>query len=61
MSSPPRGGDVVQQILDEVDSLLERDGLDALDTRPVGKHSGFRRFELAAALNRVRSLQVAEE
>ena len=33
-------------------------GLDVLSPYPVGDHARFRRLELAAALNRLRSLQV---
>ncbi len=40
--------------MDAVDRL----GLDALDTRHVGDLAGFRRHELAAALNRIRGLEV---
>jgi hypothetical protein len=44
--------------LDAVDSMLEEGGLDALDSRRVGDLAQFRRFELAAALNRLRTLRV---
>jgi hypothetical protein len=46
------------EILDQVDARIERDGLDALDPRRGGDLAGFRRFELAAALNRLRTLRV---
>jgi predicted ABC-class ATPase len=39
--------------------LLEKEGLDALDERIVGDYAEFRIFELAAALGRLRSLEVA--
>ena len=48
----------VASALDIVDALLERDGLDLLDPRRVGDLAEFRRFELAAALNRLRTLRV---
>ena len=48
----------VASALDIVDALLERGGLDLLDPRRVGDLAEFRRFELAAALNRLRTLRV---
>jgi predicted ABC-class ATPase len=55
----PAGGVVdVAGALDAVDSMLEEGGLDALDSRRVGDLAQFRRFELAAALNRLRTLKV---
>ncbi len=44
--------------LDAVESLLEEGDLDVLDPRRVGDLAEFRRFELAAALNRLRTLRV---
>lgn len=38
---------------------LEREGLDAVDERIVGDYAEFRIFELAAALNRLRTLEVS--
>jgi predicted ABC-class ATPase len=38
--------------------LLEKEGLDVLDDRIVGDYAEFRIFELAAALGRLRSLEV---
>ncbi len=48
----------VAEILDAVEEAVARDGLDALDPRHSGDLAEFRRFELAAALNRLRSLRV---
>jgi predicted ABC-class ATPase len=48
----------IPEVLDEIDLLLAREGLDALDPRRPGDLAGFRRFELAATLNRLRSLRV---
>jgi predicted ABC-class ATPase len=48
----------VASALDIVDTLLERGDLDLLDPRRVGDLAEFRRFELAAALNRLRTLRV---
>lgn len=52
------GQHTVAQILSLVLEEIERRGLDALDSRMVGDLAEFRRFELAAALNRLRSLRV---
>jgi hypothetical protein len=38
---------------------IDRAGLDVLDRRPAGDLARFRRYELAAALNRLRTLRVA--
>jgi predicted ABC-class ATPase len=51
------------EILDELDLLLDREGLDVLDPfHREGRHPGAlarpRRFEIAAALNRLRTLRV---
>jgi predicted ABC-class ATPase len=48
------------EILDEVARAVAERGLDALDSRKLGNLAGFRRFELAAALNRLRSLQIRD-
>jgi predicted ABC-class ATPase len=45
---------VVQAVMQEI----ERSGLDALDERPIGDYVAFRPYELAAALNRLRTLRV---
>lgn len=45
-------------VLDEVERAIAEDGLDALDARRTGDLAAFRRFELAAALNRLRTLTV---
>ncbi|GAB4255307.1 MAG: ABC-ATPase domain-containing protein [Deferrisomatales bacterium] len=52
------GRRTLAEILDEVDRLVARRGLDGLTDRPAGDLAGFRRFELAAACNRLRSLRV---
>jgi hypothetical protein len=41
-----------------MDAALEKNGLDVLSPYPVGHFSRFRRFELAAAINRLRSMKV---
>ncbi len=48
----------VASALDAVEILLKQDGLDVLEPRKVGNLAEFRRFELAAALNRLRTLKV---
>lgn len=48
----------IREILDAVDDDLAAEGLAALSRRPVGDHAAFRRLELAAALNRLRSFRV---
>lgn len=52
------GRRTVPEILDEVMALLESVGLDPLTPGREGDVAGFRRFELAAALNRLRGLEV---
>jgi predicted ABC-class ATPase len=46
------------ELLDLVEGRIEDKGLDVLDSRKPGDLAWFRRFELAAALNRVRTLAV---
>jgi len=45
-------------IVEQVQQLVDESGLDALTTLPQGDLARFRRFELAAALNRLRSLEI---
>ncbi|MEQ9400163.1 MAG: ABC-ATPase domain-containing protein [Longimicrobiales bacterium] len=52
------GRATVPELLDRVEAAVEREGLDALDPRRPGDMAAFRRFELAAALNRLRTLRV---
>jgi predicted ABC-class ATPase len=49
----------LSQALDALEARVAEQGLDALDERLVGDLAAFRRFEVAAALNRLRSLRVA--
>ncbi len=51
-------GRSIPELLDAVEAEVAELGLDALDPRRVGDLAAFRRFELAAALNRIRSLRV---
>jgi hypothetical protein len=48
----------VSEILDAVDDVVAEGGLDALEPRRVGDLAAFRRFELGAALSRIRSLRL---
>ncbi|HZU05404.1 MAG TPA: ABC-ATPase domain-containing protein [Chloroflexota bacterium] len=50
------GRRTLAEILDLTLAAIEREGLDLLDRRRAGDLAGFRRFELAAALNRLRTL-----
>lgn len=49
----------VAQLLSTVDRILAEGGLDVLDARRAGDLAAFRRFELVAALSRLRSLVIA--
>lgn len=51
----------MQKILDEILDLIEAEGLDVLGKRGAGDLAAFRRHELAAALNRLRSLKLAQK
>jgi predicted ABC-class ATPase len=53
------GGRTLHEILDAVMADIDRDGLDVLDRRSGGDLARFRRYELAAALNRLRTLRVS--
>ncbi len=48
----------LREILLAVEQDIRERGLDVIDTRPMGEYAYFRRFELAAALNRLRTLRV---
>jgi predicted ABC-class ATPase len=52
------GQRTLPQILNGVMADLDREGLDVLDRRSVGDLARFRRYELAAALNRLRRLRI---
>ena len=54
----PRGAHSMPELLDAVARALRENGLDAFDSRLPGDLAHFRRFELAAALNRLRTLRV---
>lgn len=46
----------IPEILSDIEERIEEGGLDVLDDRKTGELAQFRRFELGAALNRIRSL-----
>ena len=50
----------VSEIADLVARIIEEEGLDALDGRRTGELAAFRSLEFAAALNRLRTLEVCE-
>ena len=52
-----RGSGHLSDALDAVESTLRTEGLDALSDRVPGDLAEFRRFELAAAVNRLRALE----
>ncbi len=52
------GSRTLAEVLELVHAAIERDGLDVLDSRRTGDLACFRRHELAAALNRLRTLEV---
>ncbi len=52
------GRRTLREILDAVERDIEAKGLDVVDVRPMGDYAYFRRFELAAAMNRLRTLKV---
>jgi predicted ABC-class ATPase len=54
------GRRTLPEILDAMMGDIDRSGLNILDRRPVGDLARFRRYELAAALNRLRTLRVSE-
>ena len=53
------GNHTLSQMLDKVFADINRKGLDILKPFPQGDLAMFRRFELAAAINRLRTLSVA--
>ena len=52
------GKKTVPELLDRIDAEIEKDGLDAVIDRDFGDRARARRFEIAAALNRLRSLRL---
>lgn len=54
-------GLTLSQVIAKVFEDIEKDGLDVLSKTPNGSYAIFRRFELAAAINRLRTLQVTQK
>ena len=52
------GKKTISELLDRIDAEIEKDGLDAVIDRDFGDRARARRFEIAAALNRLRSLRL---
>ncbi len=52
------GQRTLPELLDRIDAAIEKDGLDAVTDRDFGDRARARRFEIAAALNRLRSLRL---
>ncbi|MEO0413327.1 MAG: ABC-ATPase domain-containing protein [Verrucomicrobiota bacterium] len=52
------GNHSLAEILDQIEMVIESDGLDALTRQPSGSHAKFRRHELAATMNRLRALKL---
>lgn len=51
----------VREVLEAVTADIQRKGLDVLNRRLIGDYAIFRKFELAAALNRIRSLDIVKD
>lgn len=51
-------GKPLAEVLDAIEKTVAEEGLDALDWRHPGDLVGFRRYELGAVINRLRSLRV---
>lgn len=56
--SAMRDGATVGEVLDAIDAVIDDRGLDGIARQPTGDRAQFRRFELAAALNHLRSLRI---
>jgi len=55
------GKKTLGEIVDEVMRDIDEKGLDVLSQFPVGDYAVFRKFELAAAINRLRTLRVDQK
>jgi hypothetical protein len=53
-----KGQESLKEIVETVLRNIEEKGLDTLDSRLVGNYAAFRGLELAAAINRLRTLRV---
>ena len=55
------GKKTMGQVLEAVLCNVDKDGLDVLSSKPVGNYAEFRGLELAAAINRLRTLTVRQK
>lgn len=55
------GQKTLREVTEAVLKEIEEKGLDILNPRPAGDHAAFRSLELAAAINRLRTLSVRQE
>ncbi|NQT92600.1 MAG: ABC-ATPase domain-containing protein, partial [Lentisphaerae bacterium] len=55
------GTRTLREVVERVMADIEEEGLDILSDRPAGDYARFRGQELAAAINRLRTLQVRQE
>ncbi|RKY66280.1 MAG: ATPase, partial [Candidatus Latescibacterota bacterium] len=55
------GRRTLREIVEAVLRDIEKKGLDVLSPRPVGDYAAFRGLELAAAINRLRTLSVSQK
>lgn len=58
LAAESKGPRSIPEILDHVEDILSREGLDALDPRHPGTLAAIRPLDVAAVLNRLRSLRV---
>ncbi|WIA16375.1 hypothetical protein OEZ85_013071 [Tetradesmus obliquus] len=56
-----QGGKTLLQWLNELDAAIEQQGLDVLAPQLLGNLARPRRFEVAAAINRIRTLQMTQQ
>jgi len=51
----------LKELTDKIMDDIKRDGLDVLSRKHIGDYAEFREFELACAINRLRTLSVSQE
>jgi hypothetical protein len=52
------GKRTLKEVIDLILSDIDTSGLDVLSKEPFGDYAGFRGYELASAINRLRTLKV---
>ncbi|UCC92100.1 MAG: ATPase, partial [Candidatus Aenigmatarchaeota archaeon] len=55
------GKRTLKEIIEEVLKNTKENGLDSLNSRPIGDYAVFRGIELASAINRLRTLSVKQK